>query len=118
MIYEELEKVLLAKPGAWLDYPFGKDAAVFKVGSKMFALVSWNKDPLSINLKCDPDDAIVLREMFAAVIPGYHMNKRHWNTVTLDGTVPEPMFLDMCESSYKLVFKSLKKSEREEIANA
>ena len=116
MNYEQLEEILLAKPGAWLDYPFGKDAAVFKVGRKMFALVAWNNDPLRINLKCDPDDAIVLREMFTAVIPGYHMNKRHWNTVILDGTVPEPMFLDMCESSYKLVFKSLKKAEREEIA--
>lgn len=118
MKYEELEKILLAKSGAWLDYPFGKDAAVFKVGSKMFALVSWNNDPLRINLKCDPDDAIVLREMFTAVIPGYHMNKRHWNTVILDGTVPEPMFLDMCESSFKLVFKSLKKAEKEEILKA
>ena len=117
MTYIELEKTLLEKPGAWLDYPFGEGAAVFKVGPKMFALVSWNEDPLSVNLKCDPDDAMVLREMFPAVKPGYHMNKRHWNTVTLDGTVPEPMFLDMCESSYKLVFKSLKKAEKEAVLN-
>ena len=106
---------MLKKPGAWLDYPFGKDAAVFKVGSKMFALVSWNADPLWLNLKCDPDDAMVLREMFTAVKPGYHMNKRHWNTITLNGVVPEPMFLDMITSSYNLVFKSLKKVEREAI---
>ncbi|MEM8862395.1 MAG: MmcQ/YjbR family DNA-binding protein [Chloroflexota bacterium] len=118
MNYEELEKILLEKPGAWLDYPFGEGAAVFKVGSKMFALARWNEDPLEINLKCDPDDAIVLREMFSAVKPGYHMNKRHWNTVTLDETVPEHMFLEMIEISYKLVFKSLKKAEREEILNS
>lgn len=115
MTYEELERVFMKKPGAWLDYPFGQDAAVFKVGSKMFGFISWNADPLWMNLKCDPDDAIALREMFAAVKPGYHMNKRHWNTVTIDGTIPDPILLDMIESSYQLVFKSLKKADRQSI---
>ena len=112
MTYEELEKVFLGKAGAWLDYPFGQQAAVFKVGSKMFGFIAWDDDPMWMNLKCDPDDAMALREMFAAVTPGYHMSKRHWNSVKIDGTIPEPMLLDMVESSYQLVFKSLKKADR------
>ena len=106
MKYEELEKVFLDKPGAWLDYPFGQEVAVFKIGPKMFGFIAWNDDPLWMNLKCDPDDAIALREMFQAVQPGYHMNKQHWNTVTIDGSIPEPMLNDMVERSYQLVLKS------------
>lgn len=115
MNYEELEKLFLDKPGAWLDYPFGQEAAVFKVGAKMFGYIAWNDNPLWMTLKCDPEDALVLREMFPAVNPGYHMNKRHWNSVTVDGSVPDPMLHDMVESSYQLVLKSLKKADRQAI---
>lgn len=84
MEYQRLERYLLAEPGAVKEFPFGPEAAVFKVVGKMFALVPWQDDPLSITLKCDPDEAIALRVRYDAIIPGYHMNKEHWNTVTLD----------------------------------
>jgi len=72
-------------------------------------------NPIRINLKCDPNEAIVLRDMFESVIPGYHMNKEHWNTVILDGTIPESEIKIMIDESYRLVVKSFKKSDREQL---
>jgi len=102
----------LEMPGAREEFPFGPEPSVVKVGSKMFALISGSR-PVSLSLKCDPDIAQMLRQEFAVVKPGYHLNKRHWNTVVLDGTVPEKDVRWMIEHSYSLVVKSLPKRERE-----
>ena len=115
MNYDALEKLLLSQKGAAVDYPFGPEAAVFKVAGKMFAIVSWGDDPLRISLKCDPAEADFFRSMFDAVQPGYHLNKSHGNTVTLDGSVPEDLLVKMIVSSYVLVVKGLPKAERERL---
>jgi predicted DNA-binding protein (MmcQ/YjbR family) len=102
----------LAKPGSAEDYPFGDEVAVFKVGGKIFALVPLAESPASVSLKCDPGLAVGLRQRYPAVTPGYHLNKRHWNTVTLDGSVPEEELLDLIDHSYQLVVASLPRAER------
>jgi predicted DNA-binding protein (MmcQ/YjbR family) len=104
------------RPGAFEDYPFGDDVAVFKVGRKMFALVALAGDPGTVSLKCDPDLAVELRLTHDAVRPGYHLNKRHWNTVDLDGTVNPAELGDMIEHSYQLVVSSLPRRERARLA--
>ena len=104
---KELQTYVLAFKGAGEETPFGPEALVYKVAGKMFALISWTDDPLTISLKCDPDEALFLREHFPAITPGYHMNKRHWNTVTLDGSVPEDDLRYMIDQSYRLVVKGL-----------
>lgn len=106
----------MAKPGTEKTFPFDFDTAVIKVMGKMFALWGEGDDPLTVNLKCDPEWALLLRENYAAVAPGYHMNKRHWNTVTIDGTIPNDEIWEMVDHSYNLVVKKLKKSEREQLA--
>ncbi|WP_021595226.1 MmcQ/YjbR family DNA-binding protein [Actinomadura welshii] len=103
----------LAKPGAAEDYPFGDEVAVFKVAGRMFALVPLGAEPGSVSLKCDPDLAADLRRRHSAVAPGYHLNKRHWNTVTLDGSVPGEEVLEMIDHSYDLVVARLTKAQRE-----
>jgi predicted DNA-binding protein (MmcQ/YjbR family) len=105
----------VARPGAVEDYPFGEDTAVFKVGGKMFALVSLGSPPGSISLKCDPDVAVELRGQYAAVVPGYHLSKRHWNTITLDSTVPEDELAELIDHSYQLVVDGLTKAQRSEL---
>ena len=105
----------VARPGAVEDYPFGDDTAVFKVAGKMFALVSLGSPPGSISLKCDPDVAVELRGQYAAVIPGYHLSKRHWNTITLDGSVPEDELAELIDHSYQLVVAGLPKAQRSEL---
>lgn len=105
----------LRKKGAVEDYPFGPEVCVMKVGGKMFALFGITARPLGINLKCDPFLAMDLRERYAAVEPGYHMNKVHWNTVTLDGSIPRRELLAMIDHSYDLVLKSLSVKRREAI---
>ncbi len=112
MKLEELRDLLLKKRGAVEDFPFGPDVMVFKVAGKMFALLTWGEEPMRINLKCDPDLAVHLRAAFPAVLPGYHMNKKHWNTVVLDGSLPEEEFSSMVEDSYNLVVRGLKKADR------
>ena len=103
-----------SRKGASAEYPFGPGARVYKVLGKMFALVS--DDEPSVNLKCDPVLAEVLRETYPAVRPGYHMNKRHWNTVDLDGDVPDAELVGMIDHSYELVVKGLSKVARERLA--
>ena len=100
------------RPGAVEDYPFGDDVAVFKVGGRMFALVALSGDPGSVSLKCDPAWALELRALYDAVRPGYHLNKRHWNTVDLDGSVDAGELRDMIDHSYHLVVRGLPGSER------
>ncbi len=109
MDFETLRKYLLDKPGASEDFPFGPTAMVFKVRSKMFALIAVQDTPLRINLKCDPELARHLRAAYDAVQPGYHMNKKHWNTITLDGLLPDEEILTMIDDSYDLVTKGMGK---------
>ncbi|THB66537.1 MAG: MmcQ/YjbR family DNA-binding protein, partial [Gammaproteobacteria bacterium] len=92
--------------------PFGPDVAVIKVKNKMFALLCVRKGVPQVNLKCDPDEAFMLRDLFPAVLPGYHMNKLHWNTVIFDKTIPKEEIMGMMEKSYRLVVKGLKKADR------
>lgn len=112
MKYDELEAVLLSPNDTHLTFPFDDITPVFKVAKKMFALVSIDRDPLSINLKCDPDDAIILRSQFPAIKPGYHMNKDHWNTVVLDGSLDPRLLLKLIDDSYRLVVKTMSKKEQ------
>jgi predicted DNA-binding protein (MmcQ/YjbR family) len=101
--------------GAVEDYPFGDEVTVFKVGGKMFALVMLEGEPGRVNLKCDPDLAIELRARFPAVTPGYHMSKRHWNTVELDGSIDDDELREMIDHSYDLVLGTLPRRVRDEI---
>ncbi|WP_027856319.1 MmcQ/YjbR family DNA-binding protein [Marinobacterium jannaschii] len=113
---QQLSDYLAAKPGAVMEYPFGPDVRVFKVRGKMFALYDPADDPVRVNLKCDPQEALMLRDLFEAVLPGYHMNKRHWNTVLIDGSLPDGEIERMIDNSYQLVVKGLKKAERDALA--
>lgn len=112
MNFDTLRSYLLEKPGAVEDFPFDTVTLVIKVSGKMFALVGINDDPLRLNLKCDPAKAEFLRERYQAVIPGYHMNKRHWNTVILNGSIPDAEIHSMIDDSYALVVQGLPKSKR------
>lgn len=108
-IYEHLAR----RPGAEEGFPFGEQALVFKVGGKMFAILAPDELPPRVTLKCDPEEALRLRETYEGVQPGYHMNKRHWNTVLLDDSVPLPDLRVMIENSYDLVVANLPRSVRE-----
>ena len=112
MTRDEILDLCGGLPGAAEDYPFGDEVAVFKVGGKMFALVPLTGEPGSVNLKCDPAWALELRDRYAAVRPGYHHNKRHWNTVELDGSVDDDDLREMVEHSYDLIVRRLPRSER------
>lgn len=94
------------------DFPFGPDAYVYKVAGKIFAILSEKQGVAGVSLKCDPTEALMLREIFPAVTPGYHMNKQHWNTVLLDGSVPDNELKRQIENSYQLIVKSLPKAKR------
>ena len=109
---DQLIELLTDMPGAVEDYPFGDEVAVFKVGGKMFALVMLDGDPGFVNLKCDPDWATALREKHRAVRPGYHSNKKHWNSVDLDGSLDALELKEMVEHSYELVVNALPKRAR------
>ena len=112
MQLELLRSFLQGKPGATEEIPFGPQALVFKVKGKMFALLAWEETPLRLTLKCDPEHALMLRDMYPAVQPGYYMNKRHWNTISLDGSIPDQDIFQMIDVSYNLVVKGLKKADR------
>jgi predicted DNA-binding protein (MmcQ/YjbR family) len=101
-----------AKPGALEDYPFGDGVAVFKVVGRMFALVPLGEPPGSVSLKCDPGLAVALRDRYDGITPGYHLNKQHWNTVVLDGSVPGEEVLELIDHSYDLVVARLTRAER------
>ncbi|MBU1065435.1 MmcQ/YjbR family DNA-binding protein [bacterium] len=115
MDLEQLRKFCLSKPGAVETFPFDPVTLVLKVGGKMFALISLDESPLRINLKADPNDNEILRQQFPAIIPGYHMNKRHWNTVILDSSLPDELILDQIDISYGIVFASLPRKIRDAI---
>jgi predicted DNA-binding protein (MmcQ/YjbR family) len=103
MDHKTVEDYILSMPNAKLDYPFGKDVAVYKVGDKMFALISEGADPVQLSLKCDPQLAVLLREKYETVMPGYHLNKKHWNTIVLSGQLEWPEVQDLIRHSYLLV---------------
>lgn len=107
MNIESLRQYCLSKPGAEETLPFGPDTLVYKVGGKMFLLPGLNEEQLSFNVKCDPEKAIELREEYPCVLPGYHMNKKHWNTVVVDGHVSSKQLKEWIDVSYNLVTKSL-----------
>jgi predicted DNA-binding protein (MmcQ/YjbR family) len=104
------------KPGAVEDYPFGDEVAVFKVAGRIFALVPLGGVPASVSLKCDPELAVSLRGRYGGIVPGYHLNKRHWNTVTLDGSVPPGEVLELIDHSYDLVVARLTRAQRRQLA--
>ena len=111
MQHKELEEYLLSLPGAWLDYPFGEGTAVYKVGhkdiagqdEKMFALIAETSTPLRVSLKCDPQLAVLLREKYETVLPGYHLNKKHWNTIICSGQLSDDEIKDLARLSHRLV---------------
>ena len=114
MTYHELETILLNFNGATLTFPFDEKTSVFKVANKMFALVSLDQNPLRINLKCDPEDALFLRAKYATINPGYHMNKVHWNTITLDDSIAVELLNNLIANSYALVLLSISKRKRQQ----
>ncbi len=114
MNIEEFREFCLSLPATSEDLPFDETSLVFKVGKKMFALTDLEK-PFWINLKCDPAKAIELREQHPAVRPGYHMNKKHWNTIEVDGSVPDSLLRQWTKESYELVIKGMTRKERESI---
>jgi predicted DNA-binding protein (MmcQ/YjbR family) len=112
MNQRELKAQCLGLPGACEDFPFGDEVSVFKVGGKMFAACRLDGEPLQLSVKCEPDLAVQLRAAYPAIAPGYHLNKRHWNTVTLDGSLPDQLVAEMIGDSYDLVVASLPKARR------
>lgn len=114
MNIEELREYCISKKGVIEGFPFDELTLVFKVGGKMFALTNLDGEP-SVNLKCDPEKAVELREQYSAIIPGYHMNKLHWNTVYLDRSLPENLIKELIDLSYGLVLASLPKVKRDEV---
>ena len=112
MDLEQFREYCLNKPHVTESTPFGEDVLVFKVGGKIFALAALDEFPSTVNLKCDPDLALELRDRYEQVRPGYHMNKKHWNTVAIDSGVPERELRKMIDHSYDLVVESLPKAVR------
>lgn len=109
-----------AKPGVEETFPFGEGTLVFKVMGKMFALLPLDlpeHEPQTISLKCNPTLAELLRQTYDAVQPGYHLNKKHWNTVTVNGSIPDDEVMEMIDNSYALVVQGLKKADREKLRN-
>lgn len=115
MDFQTISSYCLLKKGAIQDYPFGNDVLVIKVASKMFALISEQKNQLTISLKCDPVLAENLRQQYPCITPGYHLNKSHWNTIVVDGSLSKSELSKMIDHSYDLVFKGLKKLDKESI---
>jgi len=115
MNIETIRKYCLKKPVVTEDFPFDENTLVFRVMGKIFLLAAINEIPLRINLKCDPEKAVELREEYDSVLPGYHMNKTHWNTILIDGSVPSQEILNWITDSYMQVVHGLKKQEKERI---
>lgn len=114
MTLDQLQAYCAKKAGVSWDTPFGPDVLVFRVAGKMFALAPINVFD-TVNLKCDPERAIELRDRYEGIIPGFHMNKQHWNTIDVTGSVPQKLILELVDHSYDLVRASLPKKVREEL---
>ena len=116
MTARSLRKLCLEFPGAYEDFPFGPETSVFKVEKKLFAISALGASPLKVSLKCEPELAEELRGSYPdAVAPGYHLNKRHWNTVLCDGALPDAMVRDMVEDSYDLIVAAMPAAVRERL---
>ena len=115
MDFEMLKKYLFDLPESKLEFPFGTDTMVFKVMGKMFALISWQSEPLRLSLKCDPALSVHLREVHEAIIPGYHMSKIHWNTVIIDGSLEDELITEMIDHSYHSVVDLLPKRLKKQL---
>jgi len=115
MNLEELREYCIDRPGVTESFPFDTVTLVFKVGGKMFALVDTEGRPTTLALKCDPERAVQLREEYAAVVPGFHMNKSHWNTITIDGSIRSSLLQEWIDHSYELVRRSLPKAVQNEL---
>jgi predicted DNA-binding protein (MmcQ/YjbR family) len=103
ILHQEVEAYILSMPGARLEYPFGEGVAVYKTTDKMFALISEDKLPVNLSLKCDPQLAQLLRDKYETVMPGYHLNKKHWNTLVLTGQLPWEEVQALIRHSYDLI---------------
>jgi predicted DNA-binding protein (MmcQ/YjbR family) len=114
MNVEEIREYCLSKKATTESFPFDEITLVIKVMNKMFILINLDTD-LSINLKCDPEKAMALREQYSAVLPGYHMNKKHWNTIMVNGTLPRAIIKQWIDDSYDLVVKSLPKKTQQSL---
>lgn len=115
---EDIRTYCLSFPTVTESFPFGPDVRVFKIlDSKMFALMGLDNDPPELNLKCDPFHAKLLRDTYEAIKPGYHMNKKHWNTVIVDGSIPEEQIKELIDESFHLVLQGMRKAEREKVEN-
>lgn len=115
MTHESIRDYCLQKNGVTEEFPFDSDTLVFKVMNKMFLLTSLDTLPVRINLKCDPERAVELREKYQAVFPAFHMNKTHWNSVEDDGSIPQQEIMEMIDHSYQLVFSGLPKKIRQQM---
>lgn len=118
MNIENITDYCLSKTGAIEDFPFDAETLVFKVGGKMFALIPLEKIPLQINLKCDPEKAVELREEYENIQPGWHMSKSYWNTITVDGNIRWINLKEWIDHSYDEVVKGLSKKEKEKLKRA
>ena len=108
MNIEDIRTYCLSKTDVEEALPFGNDTLVFKVGGKIFLLVGMDSQPVQFNVKCDPERAVELREQYECIIPGYHMNKKHWNTVLMDGSIPDKLVMEWIKDSYGLVYRKKK----------
>ncbi len=113
MNLEELREYCISKKGVEETLPFGPDTLVFKVMGKAFLLTGFENNPIQFNVKCNPEKAMELREQYACVLPGFHMNKKHWNTIIVDGTATDKLIREWITDSYNLVVEGLTKKERE-----
>ena len=118
MNHELFRNYCISKSGVEEDFPFDEETLVFKVVGKMFALTSISEQPGSCNLKCDPEKAEELRERYPAITPGYHMNKKHWNTIVWDGSISDHFIKELIDHSYELVVKGLSKKVRQQLSEA
>ncbi|MFQ2772905.1 MmcQ/YjbR family DNA-binding protein [Aeromonas caviae] len=118
MTLVQLREFLLSQPGATEDTPFGPEILVYRIAGKMFALVGWQAEPLSINLKCEPELALLLREIHPEVKPGWHMNKQHWNTVTLSEGLSDDLWQGWIVHSYERVVAGLPRAKRPQAPRA
>jgi predicted DNA-binding protein (MmcQ/YjbR family) len=114
MNIEQIREYCLSIPGVTEDMPFGEDTLVFRVGNKIFALINLDGET-RINLKCDPSRAIELREEYPSIIPGYHMNKQHWNTLIMDGRLKRELITSLIDHSFELIAGSLPKAKKDEL---
>ena len=115
MNVEEFRIYCLSKPRVTEEFPFDENTLVFKVAGKMFALTGLDDPEFRVNLKCDPDRSVILREQYESIRPGWHMNKKHWNTVHVDGSFADKFFIELIDHSYDLVVQGLPKKFRDQL---